>query len=272
MNGKRYVGITEGTLEDRWLGHLSDVNKGSKLIFHCAIRKYGVDAFDVGMIEECNNVELMKKAEIRLINELNTFVGDHPDKGYNMTRGGDGTWGHRHSDETKQKQRSSARSKIVSDEARKNMSLAQQRRYSNPEMLENYRKAFASRDMSYVTSPEYAAKISAIHTGKKRPEGTGKRISDALKSKNIRRTEEQKRMISQKLKGNHCAKRCPVERLDNDGTILGVYETTYKAAQSVNKLSPGAIIACCKGRRSEAHGYIWRYAMNVGNLTDRVEV
>lgn len=41
VNGKRYIGITRGTVEQRWLVHCKKARLGSKLYIHTAIRKYG---------------------------------------------------------------------------------------------------------------------------------------------------------------------------------------------------------------------------------------
>lgn len=267
-NGKRYVGITTLGVQERWKGHLRAAEKGAELRLSRAIRKHGVDAFALSVLQECTDVEALKLAEQRWIAELGTFVN-----GYNMTLGGDGTWGHICSPETRAQMSRSASVKHVSDKARHNMSLAQRRRFDDPVMLEKHRQSIAACDKSYAATLEYKNKIRAVHLGRKRPAGTGEKISASLKAKGMRRTDAQKHIISEKLMGNTCAKRCPIVQLDEQGNVLAIHETTRVAARSIGKVSPGTIIACCKGRIAAAHGYFWRYAREgEQSPPERVEV
>jgi group I intron endonuclease len=85
INGKRYIGKTVKTLEERWYKHNKDVEYGSQTCFHRAIRKYGSENFTVELLEDCPS-ELNNEREIHWIATLN------PE--YNMTVGGDGGWIH----------------------------------------------------------------------------------------------------------------------------------------------------------------------------------
>ena len=101
MNGKRYVGITTDTLENRFTTHKSAARTGSELHLHRAIRKHGEENFSINLLEECADVETMKTRETFWIDELGTLqiLG----KGYNMTRGGDGVFGYRHTDDARRR-------------------------------------------------------------------------------------------------------------------------------------------------------------------------
>lgn len=55
------------------------------LAFHCAIRKYGVETFELRVIDECVTKEKLDELERFWIAKLKTFG-----EGYNMTPGGDG--------------------------------------------------------------------------------------------------------------------------------------------------------------------------------------
>lgn len=81
-----YVGQTKRTIEQRWKQHVYNSLRDSpfdKGPFHCAIKKYGVDAFVVEKIEECRNADLNDR-ETCWIKQLGTFG-----KGYNVTIGGE---------------------------------------------------------------------------------------------------------------------------------------------------------------------------------------
>lgn len=98
VNGKQYVGITKHTMQDRWREHVySAFRENSMNAFHCAIRKYGVDAFDHEVLyvdEECD-YSVLEKFERDYIIESDCLAPN----GYNMTEGGGGTLGFKFSDE-----------------------------------------------------------------------------------------------------------------------------------------------------------------------------
>jgi len=103
LNGKAYIGWTSLTIKERWEIHLKAVTAGSQTKFHNAIRKYG-QGDDVWKHEELEihiSNDEAKNAEIRLICEHKTYAYDHPETGYNMTKGGEGTVGHKRSEATK---------------------------------------------------------------------------------------------------------------------------------------------------------------------------
>jgi len=257
FNGKGYVGITTVNIDWRIAGHLKDVEKGSTLPFHLALRKYGIESFDISSLQDCESTDELKLAEVYWIDKLSTFIDNH---GYNATRGGDGIFGHKHTLETRKKQSMSARNKIVSSIARSNMSIAQKKRFTSEENLKKHRDILSKIDRSYVNTNAYKAKISAANTGKKRSKITCENISKALLARKYKMSEDKKLKISTKLIGNQCAKRCPILQYDLDGKFIAYHATTYAAASSIGKKSPSAIIACCKGRISFAQGYIWKYA------------
>lgn len=99
-NGKPYVGWTDDVAK-RWRRHLRNAANGSKWYFHCALRKYGEDAFDWEIVQSFASEEEAKQAEIFWIAELNT---NHcrDGHGFNSTDGGDGVVGHRHTFEHRQ--------------------------------------------------------------------------------------------------------------------------------------------------------------------------
>lgn len=86
-NGNSYIGITSKTMEQRWIQHLLSAQRDGGFKFHKAIQKYGADSFIHEILAENILIEDAKSMEIYYINQYQTFH-----KGYNATRGGDGTW------------------------------------------------------------------------------------------------------------------------------------------------------------------------------------
>lgn len=96
INGKRYIGVTSQGLHVRKSRHLSSaLRQNSQTHFHRAIRKYGKVNFNFEIIQEFDSYQCSKQAEIKFINEMK------PE--YNMTVGGDGAEGYKHSEESRSK-------------------------------------------------------------------------------------------------------------------------------------------------------------------------
>ena len=87
INNKVYIGKSKDP-EHRWSQHQKAAELGSDLLFHRAIRKYGVDSFELETILECDGDGT--EEERSAIVENDCCILDGVDKGYNMTRGGDG--------------------------------------------------------------------------------------------------------------------------------------------------------------------------------------
>jgi group I intron endonuclease len=116
--GKSYVGQTIDPLDVRWGEHVGCSSRGQTLLYR-AIRKYGPDAFERRVIEECN-ASILDDRERHWIAELKTLKPN----GYNMTVGGQGTRGHKHTEETKQHLSKVHKGRIVSAETREKMRIS----------------------------------------------------------------------------------------------------------------------------------------------------
>lgn len=91
INGKKYVGKTYNTIEQRWRTHLKDCVRFVNRPLYQAIVKYGSNSFLVSELEFCENPE---EREIYWIQYYNTYRD-----GYNATLGGDGKLYFSYSDE-----------------------------------------------------------------------------------------------------------------------------------------------------------------------------
>lgn len=135
LNNKIYIGITSQGAGVRYYKHLSDALHGSPFPIHNALQKYGKENFTLEIIELCDTSEILREREkywIAFYNSTNREIG------YNMTEGGDGTFGRLHSEETKEKIRQKALGRKASEETKKKMSQVHKQNYS-----EAHRKAVA---------------------------------------------------------------------------------------------------------------------------------
>jgi len=96
-NNKIYIGFTINEIQVRLRNHIraSRQNKKRHTYLHSAIRKYGEDFFIVEEIEQGDDKKLLKEREKYWIEYFK------PD--YNLTKGGEGCLGYKHSKETKEK-------------------------------------------------------------------------------------------------------------------------------------------------------------------------
>lgn len=95
----RYVGVTSEGAEHRYSKHIIESRTGSQKAKDRWIRKHGAENIRFSVLETgINTPEELKEAEIGWIAKLDTF---NSPEGLNMTRGGDGVWGLKFSEETR---------------------------------------------------------------------------------------------------------------------------------------------------------------------------
>lgn len=227
--GKIYIGRTID-IDRRMKDHEKKANSGSRTKFYEAIREYGLNDFDLSIIEDgVPECELDEK-EIYYINIYNT-VND----GYNTTIGGKGTVGYVFTEEDKIKISRASTGREVSKEVRDRISESQKGK---------------------IIPEETKMKQSEFWKGKRKgPENNfyGKKHTK----------ESLDKMKESTLKYS-------VEKRDIDtDELIKVYDTVEDAANFVveNNLSKakkestvrGAIYRCCSGRCDTMYGYRWNY-------------
>lgn len=96
-NNKAYIGKTVESLPIRKRKHKNSANKGSKSLFHKAIRKYGLEVFEWFVIETVldNEVNDAERFWIAYFKSIGATL-------YNLTIGGEGTVGYKHTVEAKE--------------------------------------------------------------------------------------------------------------------------------------------------------------------------
>ena len=88
-NNKCYIGWTSKSVDFRWNEHKSDAIKiKDNRKFYNAIRKYGIDSWNVTTLCEVDSKEIAIKKEIEYIQLYDSYRN-----GYNATLGGDGNNG-----------------------------------------------------------------------------------------------------------------------------------------------------------------------------------
>jgi group I intron endonuclease len=84
---KVYIGQTRMPLKIRWQGHKDfSRNPRNKTYLSSAIRKYGVEAFRIDVVERCATADLNGREKYWIL----AFGSNDRTIGYNMSEGGDG--------------------------------------------------------------------------------------------------------------------------------------------------------------------------------------
>jgi group I intron endonuclease len=130
VNGKKYIGKSFDDIEkNRWYNHKNMLRRsvhGNKYLQN-SWNKYGEENFKFWIVEEHleNDEKKLGEIERKYIKEWNTRIPN----GYNLTDGGEGISGYKHTDESREKMR-----------------ISQLNR--NPEITERMRKTLTGRKMS----------------------------------------------------------------------------------------------------------------------------
>jgi group I intron endonuclease len=199
-DGSIYIGYSTYSMEERWKEHLRDshcVNhKSYNTHFYNAIRKYGPDAFEHEVLEECSD-ELLDERETFWVEYHNTYEDrDH----YNLTPGGKRRPSGIHvSDETRKKLSKCNKGKSRSIETRQKMSEAK----SNMSIETRQKMSDAKKGKSL--SEEHKIKISKAKSNISIE--IRQRMSEGQKCKIVSNETRQRMSEAQKCrKRNNCKK------------------------------------------------------------------
>lgn len=178
INNKCYIGKTSN-LQVRIQGHLKDYkNEKINSYFYSSIRKHGVENFYVEILVQGNftNNEL-NDLEIDFIRLYNS---NHSKFGYNLTEGGDGQSGYKHSKETIQKQINSRKGYRHSEETKEKLRQVKLGKKLSKEHIES---------LKVKKSEETKLRMSKSKTGVKRSEEAKEKLRKP-KSKKVKRRKQ----------------------------------------------------------------------------------
>ena len=105
VTNKVYIGITNQGSGARYRHHWYESRIGEPSPIHRSMAKYGEENFTLEIIDFADTYDELKEKEKYWIKQYNSTDRTI---GYNLTEGGDGTFGKKHSEETKDKIRQKA--------------------------------------------------------------------------------------------------------------------------------------------------------------------
>ena len=146
-NGKGYVGQTIIGIENRWKQHQYWTNMSSPYALYAAIRKYGISLFTIEQVDSASCLEELNEKEKSYIQKFDTFGPN----GYNMTAGGGGRLGTKHTEATKKKMSDARLGWDPSKETRHRMSISAIGRKASDETREKISASGRGRIVSEET-------------------------------------------------------------------------------------------------------------------------
>ena len=177
-SGKSYVGQTTGAIQGRWKRHAH----GNSVVLVKAVRKYGLDDFDVREVDTARNRDELNEKECAWIDRVGSMVPS----GYNLREGGGGRG--RFSEESRRKMSESHKGKRPSAETRQKMREAQRRRREleastdgGPVFTESSRAAMRNAKLGTRHSEATRLKMSIGRTGRRPTMETREKLSRAAR-------------------------------------------------------------------------------------------
>lgn len=255
INGKIYVGQTQNFYE-----RMNQYRRGNdkQRLIGKALEKYGLENFDVLILEKNINLEDLDEREQYWMDYYNSY-----DKniGYNICREASTTRGFVHSEETKKKI-SEARKRMFKEypemikSGKDNPMFGKTMSDENKEKLKNRNIGNQyAKGCHWKATEEFKEKHRQLMLGKQYC--LGRKLSqetrDKISESNRRRiiTDETR----DKLSKSHIGKTARKVKCVETGVI---YESIKEAAEFIGR-DGSSISKCCRGKQDTVAGYHWVY-------------
>jgi group I intron endonuclease len=154
-----YIGITKNARK-RWQQHALAADRGSKITIHAAIRKYGFDNFKKEILLT-STFSYVKEMEVKAVAAFNCIAPN----GYNLTKGGDGIVGFKHSDKTKTLISTALIGHSVSDKTKESLSKSLKGKKIH---TEDSKRKISAYQLGRPKSQEMRERLSSSTKGKRR--------------------------------------------------------------------------------------------------------
>ena len=274
-NGKVYIGITGRKPEVRWGKNGRAYTKLNQRAFAGAIQKYTWDGFYHDVLFEGLTKDEANNKEITLIAlyKSNICRWGKEAMGYNMTDGGEGHLGHKHSQQTRQKLSEAARGRCT-DEWRQQHSLRMKGRFVG-EKSPNYGKKLSDETRRKISDTrikkpvvqltldgDFIAEFDGLFDAEKQTNISHSDIGKCCKGKNQSAGGflwVYKILYDEEL--NYCYVNqhlIPVMQFDINGKFISSYESAAEAERQTSTCYKN-ILQCCRNELKSANNYLWRF-------------
>lgn len=186
-----YVGKTIKSLKDRKNGHRQCCKKPDPDYFHKALNHYGWDNFKWEIIYQCNDIYILNIMETFKIMVENSHVSEN---GYNLTWGGEGSYGRVLSDETKHKIGKANKNKVWTEEEKERLSNS----HMGIKHTEVTKQKISNKHKGKIVSNETKQKLSVIGKNRIFSNETREKLSKINKGRVLSQETKQKISVSNK--------------------------------------------------------------------------
>ena len=156
-NGKVYVGQTCQELQERWFGHKACSRRGIETHLYRAMRKDGEENFFIEPIYSVVNKKYSNIVEslcIKIYNSKNQEIG------YNLTDGGEGCVGYKHTEEFKKQVAENNKKRVWSKESREKVSQSI-KKLPKKTLSDEHKRKIGDANRNRIPSSETRLKIGA---------------------------------------------------------------------------------------------------------------
>lgn len=223
-----YIGITITSLKERIRIHLRSVNNGSNLPFHNAIRKYKMKNIKWEIIDTAETWEKLCELEIKYIAEFDSY-----NNGYNLTKGGEGTFGLKHNEEW------CARNSKIRKNFFKNLQNREMQSLAN-------KKAHENNPMQAVEHSKFMEKLYKKESAREKTADGMRKYLDDPKNREVHSIQRGAKLFY----------------VFKNGEFVGEWLTQRGCAKDLN-LDYAHINRCLKGKRNSHKGYTFRYKNDI---------
>lgn len=261
-SGKRYVGITSQSVENRWKNGWGYYTQP---IFYRAILKYSFENFKHEIIKTGLLKEEAIDLEKELIKKYNTIDRRY---GYNVTEGGEtmsanNHWkGSHHTEESKMKI-------SVANKGRQRFDVVEKNKSNN----------YCSQTVyQYTTNGEYIGLFQSTREVERKLGIIHNKISDCCRNKifsvdgycwsyltpNLFFIEDKRRKVDNYIadkKSKNCKNKAVVQYNKNTLEIINIYESIVDASIATG-IHKSSISNCVTGTAKTAGGFVWKYYDN----------
>lgn len=237
-SGKRYIGLTKQDVKQRWG---SGRHYPNNRFLTNAIKKYGWENLKHEVLREGMTEEEAKKYEVEMIAKYNTTDREH---GYNITLGGDGGHGLKHTEEAKRK---IAEASVINNAKR---AISEYKHVSDNKKIPIKVFDMDGDLLAICTSSIVAEKLTGVDNSN---------ICAACRGK----YKQFKGYIFRYLSDDSPVTKVrshskPINMFDKSGKFIKRFPSIISASKELN-ISDAHIIRCLKGTVTHAKGYVFEY-------------
>lgn len=243
ITGMGYVGITKGSIKDRWRDHKRDLRDGvhGNRWLQRAYDKYGRDAFEYSIRQICDSIEELSNLENKIVKEEKPRL-------YNIREGGYSAPPVKHTKESKRKISEAGRVPVVG----MSIGTGEMREYAcgkdtkgdgfNPKNIGKCCKLSVSRASGRVQQ--------AISTGG----------WVWMKKEDFSLQEMERRRVMASRRGKNDQSRAIIGKSLIDGSVAH-FRSCLEASRSIDGASFQSIRAACLWGPTKTHkGFVWVFA------------